>query len=288
MTVLITGAAGQLGTELLRQAPSATNIIAVDVGELDLTDAAATSAFVRELRPDVILNCAAYTAVDRAESETAVAHAVNVAAPETLAMSAASIKSHIVHVSTDFVFGPTVGRPLRPDDAAAPLSVYGQTKRDGELAVLHALPHGATVIRTAWLYSAHGTNFVKTMLRLMRERDEVRVVSDQVGTPTWASSLASVVWAAAHQRLPGVFHWTDSGVASWYDFAVAIQEDAVAAGVLDRVVPVHGIATHEYPTPASRPSYSVLDCSATRRTFGVEQTHWRRNLRSMLQELAHA
>jgi dTDP-4-dehydrorhamnose reductase len=287
-TVLITGAAGQLGFELQRIAPPNVRVVAVDLPELDLTDTAATEAFVNELRPHVIINCAAYTAVDRAESEPAVVEAVNVRAPMALAAAAARGESHMIHISTDFVFGASKGRPFAPTDATHPVSVYGRTKRDGERAVLAALPHRATVMRTAWLYSVHGGNFVKTMLRLMRERDDVRVIADQVGSPTWARSLAASVWAATLDPVPGVFHWTDAGVASWYDFAVAIQEEALACGVLDRTIPVHAIRTEEYPTPAARPSYSVLDVSTTRTAFGVRQAHWRSNLRAMLNELRYA
>ena len=287
--VMITGAAGQLGYELQRSAPPGTPVLAVDIEQLDLTAPHAVEAFVAAHRPSVIINGAAYTAVDRAEEQPALAHAVNVAAAASLAESAARHGARMIQVSTDFVFGGATARPWRPDDATAPESVYGTTKRDGELAVLSALGPQALVIRTAWLYSANGGNFVKTMLRLMRERDEVRVIADQIGTPTWANSLARTIWAAvARPDVAGVLHWTDAGVASWYDFAVAIQEEALAQGLLARAVPVTAIATLDYPTPARRPSYSVLDKSETTRVLGETPVYWRANLRQMLRELTDA
>ena len=178
--------------------------------------------------------------------------------------------------------------PYAPDATTHPLSVYGRTKRDGEMAVLDAMPTNAVVVRTAWLYSKTGGNFVKTMLRLMQERDELSVVADQRGTPTWANSLATTVWAfAGTPDVSGVFHWTDGGEASWHEFAVAIRDEAKALGLLDKTIPVHAISTSEYPTPATRPGYSVLDCSSTTTALGIQQTDWRANLRRMLKELAN-
>ena len=287
--VMITGAAGQLGYELQRTAPPCAEILAVDIDRLDVTDVAAVDAFVGQHRPSVIINVAAYTAVDRAEEQPDLARAVNVDAAAAIARSALRNEARVIQISTDFVFGGATAMPWRTDDTTAPQSVYGTTKLDGERAVLDTLGARGLVIRTAWLYSAHGGNFVKTMLRLMRERDEVRVIADQVGTPTWANSLACTIWAAVNSpQTAGILHWTDAGVASWYDFAVAIQEEAVARGMLERAVPVLPIATSDYPTPARRPSYSVLDKSETARRLGVAPTHWRTNLRLMLDELNHA
>lgn len=287
--VMITGAAGQLGFELQRTAPRDTPLLAVDIAELDLTAPDAVEAFVATHRPSVIINGAAYTAVDRAEEQPVLARAVNVSAATTLAQSANRHGARMIQISTDFVFGGATARPWRPDDVTAPESVYGATKRDGELAVLSALGTNALVLRTAWLYSAHGANFVKTMLRLMSERDEVRVIADQIGTPTWANSLARTIWAAvARPAVSGVLHWTDAGVASWYDFAVAIQEEAVERGLLARTVPVTAITTLDYPTPARRPSYSVLDKTDTTRALGEVPAHWRVHLRQMLGELTNA
>ncbi len=287
--VIVTGAAGQLGYELQRTVPAGTSVVAVDIDQLDLTAPDAVEAFVAAHQPAAIINAAAYTAVDRAEEQPTLAYAVNVVAAATLAQSAARHGARMIQISTDFVFGVGTGRPWYPDDVTAPQSVYGTTKRDGERAVLDVLGSQALVIRTAWLYSAHGGNFVKTMLRLMRERDDVRVIADQIGTPTWANSLARTLWAAvARPHVSGVLHWTDAGVASWYDFAVAIQEEALALGLLTRAVPVSAITTEDYPTPARRPSYSVLDKTATTRALGETPTQWRANLRQMLGELDHA
>ena len=238
--VMITGAAGQLGFELQRTAPTGTEILALDIEQLDLTDAAAVDACVAGQMPSVIINCAAYTAVDRAESQPKMAEAVNVTAVKALAIAAKQHGARMIQISTDFVFGAGNGVPWTPSDLTDPQSVYGRTKRDGERAVLDVLGSDALVIRTAWLYSAHGGNFVKTMLRLMAERD---------------------------------------------DFAVAIQEEGVARGLLTRRVPVLAIPTTDYPTPATRPSYSVLDKKDTVTLLGITPTHWRVNVRHMLDEL---
>jgi dTDP-4-dehydrorhamnose reductase len=286
---MITGAAGQLGYELQRTVPNGTPLFAVDIAQLDLTDADAVEAFVATNRPATIINGAAYTAVDRAESEPMMAHSVNVRAAEILAQAAHRHGARMIQISTDFVFSGAASRPWRPDDTTAPISVYGTTKRDGEDAIRAVLGNRSLIIRTAWLYSAHGGNFVKTMLRVMRERNEVRVIADQVGTPTWANSLARTIWSAvAKPEVSGTLHWTDAGVASWYDFAVAIQEEALTRGMLERAIPVHAIPTSAYPTPAERPAYSVLDKTDATRLLGEEPTHWRVNLRHMLDEVRDA
>ena len=286
---MITGAAGQLGYELQRTVPDGTRVCAVDIAQLDLTNADAVEAFVGAHRPATIINGAAYTAVDRAESEPDLARAVNVRAAEILAQAAQRHGARMIQISTDFVFSGAAARPWRPDDTTAPISVYGTTKRDGEDAIRAVLGSRSLVIRTAWLYSAHGGNFVKTMLRVMRERNEVRVIADQLGTPTWANSLARTLWAAvAKPEVSGTLHWTDAGVASWYDFAVAIQEEALTRGMLKHAIPVLAIPTSAYPTPAARPSYSVLDKTDAIRLLGEEPTHWRVNLRHMLDEVRDA
>jgi dTDP-4-dehydrorhamnose reductase len=191
----------------------------------------------------------------------------------------------MVHISTDFVFDGHADKPWSPDDAPAPVSVYGKTKLAGELAVRKQLPD-ALIIRTGWVYSCFGNNFVKTMLRLMAEREELKVVDDQIGTPTWAKGLASMVWAGAQRDLSGLYHWSDDGACSWYDFSVAISEEARELGLLPekelRILPIPGA---EYPTPAARPAYSVLDKSASWRDFAIEGIHWRTQLRAMLAQL---
>lgn len=283
-TVLITGAAGQLGEALQRRRPAALRCVAVDRDALDIGDAAAVEAFVARTRPQAIINAAAYTAVDRAEQDVAAATIVNAVGPSLLAAAAARHGARLVQISTDFVFDGAAGRAYRPQDATAPLGVYACSKRDGEQAALAALP-STLVLRTAWLYSAHGNNFVKTMLRLMRERDTLRVVADQMGTPTSADGLAGAVWCALALPLQGIHHWTDAGTASWYDFAVAIAEDAAALGMLARPPTILPIRTQDYPTPAPRPPFSVLDKTATWAALQITPPHWRVPLRVVLQEL---
>jgi dTDP-4-dehydrorhamnose reductase len=280
-TALIVGAAGQLGRALQACAPAGVALVAHDLDTLDITDAGAIEACLADARPDVMLNAAAYTAVDKAESDEAAAHAVNATAVALLAEGARKVDARFVHVSTDFVFDGTSGIPYAPDAAPAPLGAYGRTKLEGErLAGPDAL-----IVRTAWVYAPTGGNFVRTMLRLMAERPEVRVVADQIGTPTYAPGLAATLWALAGKGIIGIHHHTDSGAASWYDFAVAIQEDALAIGLLDKAVPVIPIATADFPTPARRPHYSVLDKSSTIAALGGPAPHWRVNLRTMLSEI---
>ena len=287
--VLITGSGGQLGTALLRAAPPGVDACGLNHGQLDIGNPKQVAQVITEFAPDVILNSAAYTAVDRAENERDAAHRVNCEGPRNLASAAQRVGARLVHISTDFVFDGNASTPYKPSDDPHPLSVYGTTKANGEREVLHLLPSSGCVLRTAWVYSATGANFVKTMLRLMAERGRVNVVSDQVGTPTSAESLAPVIWElASRPDTAGVFHWTDAGVASWYDFAVAISEEAAARGLLQNSPIVKPITTAEYPTAAKRPRYSVLDTTATVAKLNIEPRHWRTNLRRVIEELAIA
>ena len=281
---MITGAGGQLGQALRTSGPAGADIVALDRAGLDIGDAGAVATQVARIGPDLIINAAAYTAVDRAESEAEAVWRINAAGAGHLAAAAAAGQARFVHVSTDFVFDGSGGGPYRPDHPTAPLGVYGASKRAGEEAVLAACP-GALIVRTAWVYGAAGHNFVRTMLRLMAERDAVRVVADQIGTPTYAPGLARAIWALDAAGATGIHHWTDSGAASWYDFAVAIQEEALAMGLLDRAVPVMPIATADYPTPARRPLYSVLDKASAVALVGAPAPHWRVHLRDMLGEI---
>ncbi len=286
MRVLVTGARGQLGTELARTLPAGVELKGFDLPELDITSASAVDEAVRAFRPDAVINAAAYTAVDRSEQEKALAFAVNAEAVGNLARAARACSARFVHVSTDYVFDGESGRPYRPGDQTRPLGAYGETKLAGERQAMVASSGEAAVVRTAWLYSAHGQNFVKTMLRLMREKPEVRVVADQLGSPTWARELALALWTLlSSPGVRGVLHWTGAGAASWYDFAVAIQEEALALGLLDKAVPVIPIRTEDYPTPARRPPCSVLDKSETWKLLGRRSRHWRAELRDMLAEL---
>jgi dTDP-4-dehydrorhamnose reductase len=289
MRVLITGAGGQVGRELVRAAPPQAEVRALDRSDLDIGDAAAVRAAVAEFAPAVILNVAAYTAVDKAEQEHDLALRVNAEGPRLLAQAARGLNGcRLVHVSTDYVFDGTSARAYQPGDAPHPVSVYGRTKLEGEQAVLAELGARAVVLRTSWVYGAHGRNFMHTMLRLMRERGAVRVVADQIGTPTSTPALAQALWQFAKRPgLAGVHHWTDAGVASWYDFAVAIAEEAAALGLLPPGIEVTPIATEDFPTPARRPACSVLDKRATITALALEPRHWRQRLREVLEELRH-
>jgi dTDP-4-dehydrorhamnose reductase len=281
---LVTGGGGQLADALVAAAPAGMAVDAPGIERLDIGDPAAVSAALDAIRPELVVNAAAYTAVDRAESEPDLADRVNHRAVSRLAEACASRGIRLVQVSTDYVFDGRSPVPYRPDDATNPQSVYGRTKRDGERAALAA--PGALVVRTAWLYAPRAGNFMHTMLRLMAGRDEIRVVADQVGTPTLASGLAVAIWDLAARGVAGVHHWTDAGVASWYDFAVAIQEEALAAGIdavaRARVVPIRTI---EYPTPAARPAMSILAKESTWTATRAPVVHWREALRSALREV---
>jgi len=287
MKVLITGAQGQLGRALRASAPEHVELLVVTRAELDIADAAAAQRLVGDFKPSLIINAAAYTLVDKAETEVAAAEQGNVEGPRNLAQAALALPdTRLLHVSTDFVFDGSRSTPYPPDAAPAPLGIYGQTKLAGEQAVRAVLGERALIVRTAWVYDAEGKNFLRTMLRLMNERGAVRVVADQVGTPTSTRSLAQVLWSfATRPELNGIFHWTDAGVASWYDFAVAIAEEAFALGLLKTLPEVTPIATYEFPTPVRRPAYSVLDKSATHAALDIPPVHWRLRLREVMAQV---
>jgi dTDP-4-dehydrorhamnose reductase len=285
--VIITGAAGQVGRALLKSIPATSTVIGLTRAQLDIGDAQAVMNVVQSDRPDLIISAGAYTAVDKAESEPQVAERANTAGPRNLALAARATGARLVHISTDFVFDGTGSRPYRTDAATDPQSTYGRTKRGGEEGILQVLPDSSVILRTAWVYAADGNNFVRTMLRLMGSKGHVRVIADQVGTPTAASSLAEVIWALANRPdLTGIHHWTDLGVASWYDFAVAIAEESAAVGLLPATVRVDPITTEDYPTPAKRPAYSVLDKRSLLGVLAVPAHHWRTKLRTVLREIA--
>lgn len=291
MKVLITGGSnGQLHSELLRTCPDHYSIVDTGTKRLDITDAAAIDAAVSTSKPDCIINAAAYTAVDKAEEDQQNAYAVNDKAVGYLIDAAASVQAHLVHVSTDFVFGSAHSSglisPLQPDALTQPVSVYGKSKLAGEQRLLEHYTSDSLIVRTAWVYSSFGNNFVKTMLRLMKEREEIGVIADQIGSPTWANGLAMALWSACEKRSTGIMHWTGAGVASWYDFAQAIMEEGLATGLLDKPIRINPLRTDQYPTPAERPSYSVLETSVTRAELELPAIHWREELRKMLQELS--
>lgn len=283
MKVLVTGARGQLGQTLRANAPSNLHMLCVDLPELDIAEREQVQAIVQRETPDVIVNCAAFTAVDRAESEPEAARRVNADGPHFLAAAAIETGARLIQLSTDFVFDGTASEPYGPDAIARPLGVYGATKLAGEARVREILPDRSIILRTSWLYSEYGGNFVSTMLGLMAERDTLSVVNDQVGCPTWARSLADAIFACiGRPRLAGTYHWTDAGQTSWYEFACAIREEALKLGTIRKAASLSPIASGEYPTAAARPAYSVLDCSSTAGELDLRQTPWRQNLRAML------
>jgi dTDP-4-dehydrorhamnose reductase len=274
---IIFGGNGQLGRGLAATAPADAEIFSYGIDAVDITDKASVDAIVGALKPDLLFNVAAYTAVDKAESDEAAAYAVNGTAVGLLGAAARANGARFIHVSTDFVFDGTARIPYPPDAAPNPLTAYGRTKLGGE----QMAGDSALIVRTAWVYAPIGDNFVRTMLRLLAEQREVRVVMDQIGTPTYAPGMAGALWTLAAKGVAGIYHYTDSGVASWFDFAVAIQKEALAAGLLDRAVPVIPIAAAEYPTPALRPHYAVLDKASTFAVLGAPAPHWRTNLKTM-------
>ncbi len=284
MKVLVTGASGQVGKALLRLAPVSMDLRPLTRENLDITDARAVRAAVVAFEPALIINAAAYTAVDKAESEPELSQAINTEGPRQLAEAARAIPGcRLLHISTDYSFDGRSREAYKPDDATNPLGVYGRTKRDGERAVLEVLGDRAVVLRTAWVYAAEGGNFLLTMLRLMRERGAVRVVADQRGTPTTADSIARALWTIAQRpQVRHILHWTDAGEATWYDFAVAIAEEGLAAGLLSKPPQVTPISSAEYPTAATRPANSVLDSRESIAQLGITPAHWRENLRATL------
>ena len=297
MRVLITGSSGQLGQALQRSAPEnlageSLHWFALSRAELDLADAAACRRLLAELKPDWLINAAAYTAVDQAEAEPELAWAVNAGAAAAFADALAENGGRMLQLSTDFVFNGQQGFPYAPEQPVQPLGVYGASKAEGEQAVLKRLgPEGrAHVLRTSWVYGPVGKNFLLTMLRLHRERSQIRVVADQLGCPTSSTTLAAACWRLLERAslrtagLPAVLHWSDAGAASWYDFAVAIGELAQLAGLIEKSAVVIPIPTQDYPTPARRPSYSLLDCTSSRAALELTPMHWRKQLHLVLEE----
>lgn len=298
MKVLITGKNGQLGSELQKTCPSNVELICFGSKELDISNVEQVNELLISNSPDIVINAAAYTAVDKAETDVDQAYAVNKQGAANLANVCKHINAKLIHISTDFVFDGTSTLPYTASDATNPLGVYGASKLAGEQAINEALGSQAIIVRTAWVYSVFGNNFVKTMLRLMSEKEQLGIVGDQVGTPTWAAGLANMLWAlvaktsdntineqhsSANNSL--ILNWTDAGVASWYDFAVAIQELAVEQGLLSKVIPISAIPAASYPTPAKRPAFSVLNKAQAEELSGVKTVHWRAQLKAMLTEL---
>ena len=298
MKVLLTGSAGQLGQALIASAPQGLELMATSrtggqgLAAIDLSDAAACRAAVEEYQPDWVLNVGAYTAVDKAESEPELAEAVNAGAPEAFSAALMQQGGRLLQLSTDFVFDGQQGSPYRTDHPRAPLGIYGLSKARGEEAVEAAFGSegDGIILRTSWVIGPVGRNFALTMLRLHREKNALGVVADQVGCPSSTLNLAAACWQTIQRssegiKLPSVLHWSDAGAASWYDVAVAVGELGVELGLIDHSAAVNPITTADYPTPAKRPGYSLLDCSQTRQALERNGQHWRSALRDVLKSI---
>lgn len=280
MKALIFGADGQLGQALQRALPADWTAFALGRNSLDIRDDAAIDRAIKDAKPDIVINAAAYTAVDAAEENADEAYRINGRAPEQIAAACAKHGARFAHISTDYVFHGESGIPSPPDAATNPVNIYGASKRAGEQAVLAY--DDALIVRTSSLYSAHGRNFATTMLRLLVERDAITVVSDQISVPTHASSLARAIWTLAANQAAGIHHFTDTGTASWYHFACTIAERAQAKGH-ETACTINPVTTAEYGAMAARPPFSVLDCAATWAITGTPK-HWEEELDIMLAE----
>ena len=276
--VLITGARGQLGQALLQSRPRWANVKAVSTSDVDLVDEARLSEFIAAERPDILINTAAYTMVDQAEREEALAFAVNAKAVKTMSNAMQGVGGKLIHISTDFVFDGSSARAYRPNDQRGPINVYGRSKAAGE----DYLQSSDLLVRTSWLYAPAGTNFVRTMIRMMEERRELKVVADQFGCPTLAEGLAETLWGLTELGVHGKFHYCDGGSTNWYEFAVAIAEECQKLGKITDQPVINPIRASEYVSQAKRPAVSMLDCSETWALLGRKAPHWRSNLRRML------
>ncbi|HYW18966.1 MAG TPA: dTDP-4-dehydrorhamnose reductase [Nodularia sp. (in: cyanobacteria)] len=286
-SILLLGSNGQVGQELENILAPNHKIISLARPKIDLTQPDNLRQIIREIQPRIIINAAAYTAVDKAETETELATAINATAPQIIAEESQKLGSFLIHFSTDYVFDGQQTHPYKESDVTNPLGVYGKTKRAGEIAIEQTHPHHI-ILRTAWVYGTFGKgNFVKTMLRLGKERSEIGVVTDQIGSPTWAQDIADAIAHIIPQLTPeiaGTYHYTNSGVISWYDFAVAIFEEAQQLGFPLTPPKVIPITTAEYPTLARRPAYPVLACGKISQVLGTYPPHWRQRLRLMLKD----
>ena len=283
MRVLVTGASGQLGGALQRTAPAWADINALDRDDCDLSDLPMLRARLIVEAPEVIINAAAFSAVDRAEGDETLARAINAEAVAAMVAAMAETGGKMVHVSTDLVFDGLANGAYEPSAGRNPLSVYGRTKAEGE----DALRSEDLLVRAGWVYEAGGTSFVPTMIRLMNERGELGAVIDQIGSPTWATGLARTIWGLIEKRATGIFHHCDDGAVSWYEFAVAIAEEAHTLGLISQIPVIIPISAADDPASARRPACSLLDCRATRAILGDAAVPWRDNLRAMLQEEVH-
>ena len=285
MKVLLLGAGGQLGQEIVATLPKNIELLAFTHEQLDISDKANVKALVKSEQPDWILNAAAYTNVDAAEDHAELAFSINCNGVRYLANAAKLVGSRMLQISTDYVFSGEQGGYYQIYDKPEPVNIYGMSKYEGEKAIIDELGKNAAILRSSWIYSRYGKNFVKTMLKLMREKKEIGVVCDQIGTPTWAHNLAAFIWLAITKDIKGIHHWTDSGVASWYDFATVVNQEAVRLALLNRSCIVHPIMSVDYPVVAQRPSCCVLSKTNTENFIGYEPDNWISALRSMLKSL---
>jgi dTDP-4-dehydrorhamnose reductase len=282
------GSTGQLGVELLRTAPPNFQVIGLGHRDCDITDPAQVDAAIATHRPELVINAAAYTAVDDAETAKELAHAVNATGAGNVARAAEAMRARIIHISTDFVFDGKSRKPYLPDSIPKPISEYGASKLAGEKEVQRDSP-GGLIIRSSWLYASHGRNFLRTILSSLHAAKPLRVVSNQTGVPTSARSLALTIWECAPQsELRGIHHWVDDGTASWFDFAVAIQETAVQLGLVGKPMPIAPVTWKEYGARALRPAYSVLDTRSLTHAIGRQPRPWRSWLGEVLREVDRA
>lgn len=288
--ILVTGAQGQVGHALMGQAPEHLQVTGLASTELDIRDPLAVEQCIARLQPRLIINAAAYTAVDKAESDAAQAYAVNAEGVANLARSATRHGAGVLHISTDYVFAGDSPQPYREDAPTAPINVYGASKLAGEQLLRELCPQ-SLILRTSWVFGSHGNNFVKTMLRLARERDELSVVDDQLGCPTSANSIAAALWSLsasylAQGSLPwGIYHFSGQPACSWYAFAEEVFRQAASLNILERQPRLYRMTTKDYPTPARRPLYSVLDSQCTYRKLHLEMPSWTRDLYNCLRTL---
>jgi dTDP-4-dehydrorhamnose reductase len=287
MKIAVIGRSGQLAWEIQQLQHAELAVLCLGRNDVDLSSPVKLTEQIKLLAPDAVINASAYTAVDTAEADQENAFKLNSEYVGNLASVCKTLQIPFIHVSTDFVFQGDKGSPYLPDDAINPLGVYGASKAAGEKLIFELYPQNSCVLRTSWVYSTHGNNFVKTMLKLMSTKPELGIISDQIGSPTYAKGLAIACVEAAKHYVTGIHHYTDNGVASWYDFAVAIQEIALSLGLLEKEIPINAITTADYPTPAKRPHYSVLDKSSFVNALPCcELVHWRKQLENMMRELA--
>jgi len=281
MKVLIIGKRGQLASELIDTKPSDIELLALGRTDIDITSEDSVLEHVCKFKPAVIINSSAYTAVDKAQSDCDAAYLINAEAVKNIAKVCHLNNIRLIHISTDFVFDGAKNTAYKTSDKTSPLSVYGASKLAGEQAILEYHPENSTIIRTSWLYSNYGNNFVKTMLKLMAEKDALNVVSDQIGCPTYAKELACFIWQLSNQdTISPLYNWSDLGTASWYDFAVAIQDIAIELDMLNKKIPINAIPTLAYPTPAKRPVFSLLDSTESQKIYPAK--HWREQLTAMM------